>query len=174
MYGNSGLIDAALPRLRKPGAGGSYDRTRDFGALAGRVMLALIFVLSGFRKLIGPAVTMKMMAAHGLPLVSAAFAVTILIEFGCGLLLMVGYKARWAALLIFLWFIPVTLVFHVAAYHQAVLQQKTMDALIQQIMFMKNISIMGGLLMVASFGPGRISLDGRGEAESLSGSLRAA
>lgn len=69
---------------------------------------------------------------------------------------------------------PVTLVFHVAAYHQAVLQQKTMDALIQQIMFMKNISIMGGLLMVASFGPGGISLDGRGEAESLSGSLRAA
>jgi len=49
-----------------------------------------------------------------------------------------------------------------------------MDALIQQIMFMKNISIMGGLLMVASFGPGGISLDGRGQPELLSGSLRAA
>jgi len=148
--------------------------TRDVGALIGRILLALIFVLSGLQKLMGPAGTMKMMAAHGLPLVPLAFVATILVEFGCGSLLVLGYKARWAAMLIFLWFIPVTLVFHVAAYHQAVAQQKPMDALIQQIMFMKNISIMGGLLMVASFGPGAISLDGRGETESLAGSLRAA
>lgn len=148
--------------------------TRNFGALVGRILLALIFVLSGFQKLMGPAGTMKLMAAHGLPLVPLVYVGTILVEFGCGLLLVLGYKARWAALLIFLWFIPVTLVFHVAAYHQAVLQQKPMDALIQQIMFMKNISIMGGLLMVASFGPGAISLDGRSETESLSSSLRAA
>jgi putative oxidoreductase len=148
--------------------------TRDVGALIGRILLALIFVLSGFQKLMGPAGTMKLMAAHGLPLVPLVYIATILVEFGCGLLLVLGYKARWAAMLIFLWFIPVTLVFHVAAYHQAVLQQKPMDALIQQIMFMKNISIMGGLLMVASFGPGAISLDGRGETESLAGSLRAA
>jgi len=147
---------------------------RDFGALVGRVLLALIFVLSGLQKLMGPAGTMKLMAAHGLPFVPLAFVATILVEFGCGLLLMLGYKARWAALIIFLWFIPVTLVFHVAAYHQAVLQQKPMDALIQQIMFMKNISIMGGLLMVASLGAGALSLDGRGETESSAGSLRAA
>jgi putative oxidoreductase len=138
--------------------------TRDFGALIGRIMLALIFVLSGFEKLMGPAGAMKMMAAHGLPLVPAAFALTILIEFGCGLLLVVGYKARWAAILIFLWFIPVTLVFHATGIHQ----------MIQQIMVLKNVSIMGGLLMVASFGAGAISLDGRGEAESMSGNLRAA
>jgi uncharacterized membrane protein YphA (DoxX/SURF4 family) len=55
----------------------------------------------------GPAAAMKMMAAHGLPLVPAAFALTILVEFGCALLLMVGYKARWAALLMFLSFVPV-------------------------------------------------------------------
>ena len=147
---------------------------RDVGALIGRILLALIFVLSGFQKLMGPAGTMKMMAAHGLPLVPLAYIASVLVEFGCGLLLVLGYKARWAALLIFLWFIPVTLVFHFAAYHQAVLQQKPMEALIQQIMLLKNISIMGGLLMVASLGPGAISLDGRGETESLSRSLRAA
>jgi len=138
--------------------------TRDFGALVGRIMLALIFVLSGFEKLMGPAGTMKLMAAHGLPLVPAAFALTVLIEFGCGLLLVVGYKTRWAAILIFLWFIPVTLVFHATGIHE----------MIQQIMVLKNVSIMGGLLMVASFGAGAISLDGRGEAESMSGNLRAA
>jgi len=147
---------------------------RDFGALVGRIMLALIFFLSGCQKLMGPAGTMKMMAAHGVPVVPAAFAVTILAEFGCSLLLILGYKARWAALLLFIWFIPVTLLFHVAAYHQAVIEQKPMDALIQQIMFMKNISIMGGLLMVASFGAGAISLDGRTETEPLAGNLRAA
>jgi putative oxidoreductase len=138
--------------------------TRDFGALAGRILLALIFVLSGFEKLMGPAGTMKMMAAHGLPIVPAAFAVTILVELGCGLLLVVGYKARWAAILIFLWFIPVTLIFHATGIHE----------MIQQIMLLKNISIMGGLLMVASFGAGAISLDGRDEAESPAGNLRAA
>ena len=138
--------------------------TRDFGALAGRILLALIFVLSGFEKLMSPAGTMKMMAAHGLPIVPAAFALTILVEFGCGLLLVVGYKARWAAILIFLWFIPVTLIFHATGIHE----------MIQQIMLLKNISIMGGLLMVASFGAGAISLDGRDEAESQAGNLRAA
>jgi putative oxidoreductase len=138
--------------------------TRDFGALAGRILLALIFVLSGFEKLMSPAGTMKMMAAHGLPIVPAAFALTILMEFGCGLLLVVGYKARWAAILIFLWFIPVTLIFHATGIHE----------MIQQIMLLKNISIMGGLLMVASFGAGAISLDGRDEAESQAGNLRAA
>ena len=148
--------------------------TRDLGALIGRILLALIFVLSGLQKLMGPAGTMKMMAAQGLPMVSAAFVLTLLVEFGCGLLVVVGYKARWAALLLFLWFIPVTLAFHYAGYRAAILQHKPMDAMIQQIMMLKNISIMGGLLMVASFGAGAFSIDGRGESEAAASSLRAA
>ena len=57
-----------------------------------------------------------------------------------------------------------TLIFHATGIHE----------MIQQIMVLKNISIMGGLLMVASFGAGAISLDGRDEAESPAGNLRAA
>ena len=150
------------------------EGSRDFGALAGRVMLGLIFVLSGFQKLMNPVATMKMMGAHGLPILPVAFVVTVMIEFGCGLLLMLGYKARWAALAIFLWFIPVTLIFHVAAYHQAVEQQQAAAAMVQRIMYLKNLSIMGGLLMIASMGPGGISLDGRGRDTAELGTRRAA
>lgn len=149
---------------------------RDVGALIGRILLALIFVLSGFGKLTNPAMSAGYMAHAGFPagLIYPGLFLSVAIEFGCGLLLTLGYKARWAAFLIFLWFIPVTLVFHVAAYHQAVLEKQPMVAMTQWIMFMKNISIMGGLLTVVSFGPGAISLDGRGETESLADSLRAA
>lgn len=150
------------------------EGSRDFGALAGRVMLGLIFVLSGFQKLMNPAATMKMMGAHGLPILPAAFVVTVMIEFGCGLLLMLGYKARWAALAIFLWFIPVTLIYHVAAYREAVAQQQAAAAMVQRIMYLKNLSIMGGLLMIASMGPGGISLDGRGRDTAELGTRRAA
>jgi putative oxidoreductase len=150
--------------------------TRDFGALVGRVLLALIFVLSGFGKLTSPAMSAGYMAHAGIPagLIYPGLYLSVAVEFGCGLLLVLGYKVRWAAMLIFLWFIPVTLVFHVAAYHQAVLDKQPMVAITQQIMFLKNISIMGGLLVVASFGAGAISLDGRGATEPRAGNLRAA
>ena len=137
-------------------------------------MLALIFVLSGYQKLMDPAAVMKGMGAHGLPILPVAFVVTIAIEFGCASLLIVGYKARWAALLIFLWFIPVTLIYHVHDYYKAVAQQQAAGALIQRIMVLKNLSIMGGLLMVASFGPGGISADGRGRDVGAADTRRAA
>jgi putative oxidoreductase len=150
------------------------EGSRDFGALAGRFMLGLIFALSGLQKLMNPAVTMKMMGAHGLPILPVAFVVTVMIEFGGALLLMLGYKARWAALLIFLWFIPVTLIYHVAAYREALAHQQTAAAMVQRIMYLKNLAIMGGLLMIASFGPGAISLDGRGRDTAAMDTRRAA
>ena len=71
------------------------------------------------------------------------------IELGGGLLLLVGWKARWAALLIFLWLIPTTLLFH---NFWAVPPEQYMN---QQNHFLKNVAIMGGMLMVWAFGPGR-------------------
>jgi putative oxidoreductase len=137
------------------------EAARDIGALIGRILLALIFVQSGFHKLMTPAATAHMMAAKGIPIAQAALALTIFVELGCGLLLMVGYKARGAAFIIFLWLIPVTIIFHVIPHHQALLQQQMQIAMQQQANYMKNISIMGGLLMLASMGPGALSLDGR-------------
>ena len=92
-------------------------------------------------------------------LIYPALVVSIIVELGLGLLLMIGYKARWVALLMFIWFIPETIIFHFLTYREAAAQGQAMMAMMQQINMMKNISIMGGLLLVAAFGSGAYSLD---------------
>jgi putative oxidoreductase len=130
--------------------------------LIGRFLLALIFVLSGFGKLTSISGTTAFMAHSGMPqgLVYPALIVTILVELGLGLLIVIGYQARIAAFLMFLWFIPVTIMFHVMPYRAAVAHGDAMGAMMQQINFMKNISIMGGLLLITGFGSGAWSADG--------------
>ena len=123
-------------------------------ALLGRIMLALIFVVSGFGKLTGYEGTAAYMAGAGLPAVTILLPLTILIELGGGLLLMIGWRTRMVATIMFLFLIPVTLVFHGSAADPA-------QARMQAIHLMKNISIMGGMLMLVAFGPGGWSVDGR-------------
>jgi putative oxidoreductase len=137
------------------------EGSRNLTVLAGRFLLALIFVLSGFGKLTGMAGTAAFMAHSGIPqgLVYPALILTILVELGLGLLIVVGYKARIAALLMFLWFIPVTIMFHVMPYRAAVASGDQMAAMMQQINFLKNLSIMGGLLLITGFGSGAWSVD---------------
>jgi putative oxidoreductase len=133
--------------------------SNDLGALIGRILLALIFVVSGFGKITGFAGTASFMAGSGIPagLVTPALILTILVEFGCGLLVVVGFRTRLAALVIFLWLIPVTYIFHFAPYRHGT------SAMINMIMVMKNLSMLGGLLFVASMGPGAYSVDGGDE-----------
>ena len=125
----------------------------DVAALVGRILLAVIFVNSGWSKIGGFEQTAAMMASKGLPMAQVLLIATIAIEFGAGILLVVGYQARWAALAFALWLVPVTLVFH-----------KFWDIPADQVMnqsinFFKNVAILGGMLMVFAFGPGRYSLD---------------
>lgn len=125
----------------------------DTAALVGRILLALIFIISGFGKITGYAGTAGYMASKGLPLVDVLLPLTILIELGGGLLIALGWKVRWAAAAIFLFMIPVTLVFHnPAGLAPAEAQQ-------QMIELLKNLSIMGGMLCLVAFGPGGFSLD---------------
>ena len=146
---------------------------RDFGALIGRILLALIFVLSGLNKIMHFGMTAGYMAHVGIPgnLVYPGVVLSILVEFGCGLLVMIGLRARWAALVIFLWLIPVTLLFHVAGYQHAATPA---EAMTQQIMVLKNISMLGGLLLLASLGPGALSIDAASGKSAATGALRAA
>src|ERR1700685_4583860 len=102
------------------------NETRDVGALIGRILLALIFVLSGFGKILQFSGTEQMMAARGIPASEALLALSILIELGGGLLIVAGFQARWAALVIFLFLIPVTYVFHVQGYQEAMHQRQLM------------------------------------------------
>jgi putative oxidoreductase len=148
----------------------------DIAALVGRILLALIFVLSGLNKVINMSGTAGYMAQAGISasLVHPGLYLSIAVELGCGLLVMAGLQARLAALIIFLWLIPVTLIFHVAGYNQAVQQHQAMVAVTQQIMYMKNISMMGGLLLVIGLGAGRLSIDGRTGTAGTSTARRAA
>jgi putative oxidoreductase len=129
--------------------------TRDFTALVGRVLLASLFIISGYNKIGGFDGTVQALTAKGLPLPSVAAAITVVIELFVGLLVAVGWKARWAAAVLILFTIAASFMFHdfwnmVDAARRA-----------NQVNFMKNISIIGGLLLVVAFGPGRYSVDRR-------------
>lgn len=124
-------------------------------ALAGRILLALIFIVSGFGKLTNYAGTEAYMASAGLPMVGLLLPLTILVELGGGLAIALGLMTRVVAIVMFLFLIPVSLVFH---HFWDVPAAQTM---MQQIQFMKNVSIMGGMLMLAYAGPGSWSVDAR-------------
>ena len=128
------------------------NTNRDVSALLARILLALIFITSGYGKIAGFEGLTGYIASKGMPFPSLMALGAIVVELGGGLLLLVGYRARWAALAIFLFLIPTTLIFHnfwsVAADQVAG----------QQTDFFKNVAIMGGMLMVWAFGPGRFAL----------------
>ena len=126
---------------------------KDWAALLGRIVLAVIFVVSGFGKLTGFAGTAGYIASKGLPMPSLLAAIAILIELGGGLAVIIGWKTRWAALAFIVFLVVITPIFH--NYWAAPQEQM----LAQQINFMKNLSMLGGFLLLLGFGPGRYSLD---------------
>ena len=128
---------------------------QNFTVLAGRILLGLLFVLSGFGKIAGFDGTVGYIASQNLPLPSVVAVLTILLELGGGLALVTGFYTRQAALLLAGFTLVAAFVFH--AYWAAPEAAKMM----QQIHFLKNLSIAGGLLVLAAFGPGRISLESR-------------
>ena len=123
--------------------------------VAGRVLLALMFVLAGFSKLGNIAGTAGYIASAGLPVATVLAVAVGLLEVVGGLALAVGFHARWAALALGLFTILATLLFHkfwaVPAAQQSV----------QQLMFMKNLAVSGGMFMVAALGAGPLSIDAR-------------
>jgi len=130
------------------------EAVKTYGPLAGRILLALIFVISGYNKLVGFDGTVGYIASKGLPLPQLAAAAAIAIELVGGVLLVIGWQTRWAATAIFLFLIPTTLIFHP---FWAVAAGKQME----MIQFMKNLCIMGGMLYVMAFGAGPLSVDNR-------------
>ncbi len=131
------------------------DALNNYGPLAGRVLIALIFVLSGFGKLTGFEATINSIASKGVPLPQLAAVTAIVVELGGGIMLMLGWKARWAAAAIAAFTLLAALIFH--AFWAAAPAQ----AHGQMVHFMKNIAICGGLLYVVVYGSGPMSLDGR-------------
>jgi len=128
------------------------DIVNKFGPVAGRTLLALIFLMSGLSKIGGFAGTAGWMASKGLPMTEVLLAITIVIELGASLMIIAGFKARLGAAALLLWMIPVTFIFHNFWAMPAAEQQ------IQMIMFMKNLGLMGGMLYIMAFGSGPMSL----------------
>ncbi|HSN38740.1 MAG TPA: DoxX family protein [Burkholderiales bacterium] len=128
---------------------------KQYAPLAGRILLALMFVISGWGKITNFSGTAGYMASMGMPFPELLLPGAIAIELGCGLMLMAGWKTRFAALAIFLFIIPSTLIFHNFWAADPAQAQN------QMIHFMKNVTIMGGMLYVMAFGAGPLSLDNR-------------
>ena len=124
-----------------------------FGPLVGRILIGIIFLLSGLSKIGGFTGTAGWMASKGLPMAEVLLAITIVIEVGASLMIIAGYQARLGAAVLFLWMIPVTFLFH--NYWAMPADQQ----MIQQIMFMKNLGLMGGMLYIMAFGSGPMSID---------------
>ena len=124
-------------------------------ALIGRILLALMFVLAGFSKIGGFAGTVGYMQAKGIPAASVLAVLTIVLELGGGLALVFGFYTRWAALALGLFTLLVTFIFH-NFWAQPEAQQ-----MMQQLLFMKNISVAGGMFVLAAFGAGAFSLDAK-------------
>jgi len=127
--------------------------TQNLAALAGRILLAVIFILSGFGKITGFDGAVGYIASKGLPMAQLVAVATIAVELGGGILLAIGYKARWAALALAIFSLLAALIFH--NFWDVEAAQK----MNQQINFLKNLAITGGMLMVFAFGPGRYSVD---------------
>jgi putative oxidoreductase len=130
------------------------------GAFLARLLISQIFILSGVMKILDPAGTAAQMEGRDMFWIPFFLWAAAAVELGGGLALLIGYKARPAALALFLFLIPVTLTFHSYWTYPAEQQQQ------QMIMFMHNLTLMGGLILVMTFGAGPFSIDRWGKRSS--------
>ena len=124
-------------------------------SLIGRIFLAVIFLVSGFGKIGGFQGLIGSLSSKGFPMPEIFAVATIVLELVAGLMLVFGWKARWGALALAAFTALAGVLFH--NFWAVPEAQKMM----QQVHFMKNIAIVGGLLLVTAFGPGRFSIDKR-------------
>ncbi|WP_423595941.1 DoxX family protein [Roseateles sp. MS654] len=118
--------------------------------LIGRLLMATIFLVSGFGKLMAPSGTIGYIASVGLPLPELAYAGALAAELGGGLMLVLGYRTRWVAAALVVFSVVSAVLFHNALGDQN-----------QMFHFLKNLAMAGGLLQFIAFGGGTFSLDER-------------
>ncbi|HEY6942713.1 DoxX family protein [Dokdonella sp.] len=131
------------------------ERNRDALILAARVLLMALFVVSGFGKLIDFDGTVHYMEYVHAPMPAAAAVVATIMEFAVGAAVLFGFQVRVLALVLFVFVAGTALIGHpfwtMAAAERA----------LNQVHFLKNMAIMGGLLLLAITGPGRYALTKR-------------
>lgn len=131
--------------------------SQTWGVLFGRALVALIFLQSGIDKVLNFDKTVKLMASKAIPMPDILLLPAIVILLAGGLMLLVGWKARWAALALIVFMIPSTLYFHSFwTYPEA-------QYVNQFHHFLKNIAIIGSLFILMGMGSGGMSIDKPGK-----------
>jgi putative oxidoreductase len=125
-----------------------------YAAPVGRILLALIFIASALGKLADWQMPLKMMADKGVPSPEVLLPIAVALELGGGLLVAAGFYARVGGLMLLVFLIPVSYFMHDFWNYEDGAQRME-----QMINFMKNVSIMGGALLVVAFGSGVCSVD---------------
>jgi putative oxidoreductase len=129
------------------GTNEQFHPIQSYIPLIARALLSALFLWSGVNKALDPVGTQQYMAAHGMIFTEALLMAAIVIEIGGALSVLLGYRARLGAAALALFLVPATLIFHTNFAEPT-----------QQIMFMKNLAIFGGLLMVVQFGSGPVAI----------------
>lgn len=132
-----------------------FDKLQNPLALAGRVLLASLFLPAGISKITGFDGTVGYIASVGLPLPELGAVLAIAVEVIGGVALLVGFGARPAALVLALFTMVASYFFH--GYWRLPADQQ----FVQQLLFFKNVAVAGGLLTLAAFGAGALSVDAR-------------
>ncbi len=122
-------------------------RGGDIMALAGRVLLASLFLASAFGKVTNFSSTVKFMESHGVVWSVFFCAASAALEAAAGIALVLGYYSRLGAAALAGFVVVATMIFHLGPD--------------QRVQLLKNLAIVGGLLQVMAFGPGELSLEGR-------------
>ena len=120
------------------------------GILAGRILLSIMFIVAGYGKLTAIAGTAGWFASIGLPVPTVTAVVVGLVELVGGIAILVGYQTRITALVLAAFTVAATLIAHTDLADQ-----------VQQLFFMKNLSVTGGFLVLAAAGAGALSIDAR-------------
>ena len=118
--------------------------------LLSRVFISTIFVISTITKILDPAGTIKYMKSYGMPYAGLFLIAAIFLEGAGGLSLLFGFRIRWGSLMLLIFLIPTTIIFHTDFSQR-----------LQVIMFLKNLAIIGGLLTFLYAEPDPLSIDSR-------------
>jgi putative oxidoreductase len=129
------------------------EKLNPYFGLAGRVLLAIAFVVAGYGKIGGYAGTQGYMEAIGVP--GMLLPLVIVLELGGGLAIIAGWQTRTMAILLAGFCLLAAFIFHLDFADR-----------MQSILFMKNLSIAGGFLVLVAFGPGALALDNRGKSRA--------
>jgi putative oxidoreductase len=129
--------------------------TSDQVTLFGRIALSAIFIISGIRKIITFGVFVPVLANKGFPAAEIMAVLTIILELGCGILVLAGFKFRWGLIGLAFFTALASVLFHNFWSMEGAAQWA------QAVNFLKNLGMIGGLALLYVMGPGRYSLDAK-------------